>query len=121
MFYAIGLGMNVVFWLALWLIVRYRIGKWNDGLAVRASGLPPVGTRIAVEEAGLVVGTKTFPWPSLRIDQVELRKFGQRYRNVYFLERLSLATAEEVVVLDAAMMDKGMLLIGNVWHRLRGA
>jgi hypothetical protein len=81
--------------------------------------MAPADTAIGVTAAGVAVAGHIFPWPTLAIEQVELAKFGTRYRTMFTLERLTLAGPEGVVVLDPALMRNGHLIIGNAWRRMR--
>ncbi len=115
-----AIATNVALALVFVIMLRRRGRIWNATLSAHASGLPPVGTAIVVDGPGLSLGGRTIPWSALRIDQVDFNEVrGNRYAVAYFIERLSLATATDVVVLDAAMIAKGRLLIGNAWVRLR--
>jgi hypothetical protein len=111
--------INLLLWGGLYLIFRRRISTWNAALGGRSSGLPPAGTEIVVDDRGLSVGGTIHPWASLRIDQVDMVDFTQRNVPRYFVDRLLLATASEVLVLDAMMIGSGRLMVGNSWRRLR--
>jgi len=95
------------------------MARWHAALAQRNSGLAPVGTRLKIGAEGLTVGDGLLALPSLRIDQVELSEHRTRRMSIFLIERLTLSTASEVVVLDSAMIDRGRLFTGNVWRRLR--
>ena len=113
-----AVSINFALALVLTWMLRRRVRIWNEKLGPRASGLPPVGSKIVADAEGLVAGGRAIPWPTLRIDQVELAEFTTRRVTVYFIERLSLADAVGPVVLDAAMVEKGRLIVGDVWRRL---
>ena len=119
MIFAAAIGCDLALGLFLIFLLRRRGKAWKARLPQRAAGLPPVGTTIAVDTAGLVIGGRTFPWPSLRIDEVELAEFTSERRSVYFIERLLLGAGSEAIALDAAMIGKGRLVVGNVWRRMR--
>jgi hypothetical protein len=120
-FRAIAVLLNLALWTALFVILRRRSAAWRAALPERASGLAAAGTRIALTPTGLVVGTRLLEWPSLRIDQVEFSKHINRNATRYEIERLSLASAREVVVLDSAMIRDGHHVVGNAWQRLQPA
>jgi hypothetical protein len=108
-----GLGVFFAF------MVRRRTRRWQRDLPRRLAGMAPAGTAIGVDAAGVAVGAQIFPWPTLSIEQVELLKFGSRYRTMFMLERLVLAGPGGVIVLDPAMMRNGHLIVGNAWRRMR--
>jgi hypothetical protein len=81
--------------------------------------MAPANTVIGVTAAGVAVAGQIFPWSTLVIEQVELAKFGARYRTMFTLERLTLVGLAGVVVLDPAMMRNGHLIVGNAWRRMR--
>ena len=87
------------------------------GDALYAAG---IGTGVAyTTAAGVAVAGQIFPWPTLAIEQVELAKFGARYRTMFTLERLTLMGPGGIVVLDPAMMRNGHRIVGNAWRRMR--
>jgi hypothetical protein len=108
-------ALGAFFAFALWR--RMRI--WRRDLPRRLAGMAPADTVIGVTAAGVAVAGQIFPWSTLVIEQVELAKFGARYRTMFTLERLTLAGPGGVVVLDPAMMRNGHLIIGNAWRRMR--
>lgn len=108
---ALGAFFAVVLW--------RRQRRWQRDLPRRLEGMAPADTAIGVTAAGVAVAGHIFPWSTLAIEQVELAKFGARYRTVFTLERLTLAGPEGVVVLDPALMRNGHLIIGNAWRRMR--
>ena len=117
--YSFIVAANILLWLFLFLLLRRRISTWTAAAGGRGLGLPPAGTTVTVDDQGLEVGGKLHAWPSLRIDQVNLADFTSRGNPYYLIERLSLATANEVVVLDAMMIGNGRPIVGNTWRRLR--
>lgn len=100
-------------------VARRRKRRWQRDLAWRLAGMAPADTIIGITPAGIAVAGQIFPWSTLSIEQVELAKFGIRYRTMFTLERLTLAGQGGVVVLDPALMRNGHLLIGNAWRRMR--
>ena len=107
----------------MYLLLSHRIRTWNRSLQHRSEGLPPSGTAIFLDAKGLSVGAEIFAWPQLAIDQIELTQGslpsdGQT-TTIYVLERLSLLAGTKAVVLDRAMMQNGLLLVDNAWHKLR--
>jgi uncharacterized membrane protein len=107
------------------LILRHRVKVFTRKIAHRLEGLMPVGTVLAIDGAGLSVGPETFAWPTLAIDTVELSTgslpSGDTTTPIMLVERLSVAAGPKVFMLDRAMTENGMLLVDNVWRRLRAA
>jgi hypothetical protein len=116
--YSFIVAANLLLWLFLFFLLRRRISAWNAAAGGRGSGLPPRGSLVVVADKGLEVAGRLHPWPALRIDQVDLADHSARGVPRYLIERLSLATASEVVVLDAMMIGNGRLIVGNTWRRL---
>jgi hypothetical protein len=108
-------ALGVFFAFVLWRRTR----SWRLDLPRRLAGMAPADTVIDVTAAGVAVAGQIFPWSTLAIEQVELAKFGARYRTMFTLERLTLAGPAGVVVLDPALMRNGHLIIGNAWRRMR--
>ena len=100
-------------------VLGRRTRRWQRDLSRRLAGMAPAHTPIGVTAAGVAVAGQIFPWSTLTIEQVELAKFGARYRTMFTLERLTLAGPGGVVVLDPTMMRNGHLIIGNAWRRMR--
>ena len=100
-------------------MVWRRMRSWRLDLPRRLVGMAPANTVIGVTAAGVAVAGQIFPWSTLVIEQVELAKFGARYRTMFTLERLTLVGPAGVVVLDPAMMRNGHLIVGNAWRRMR--
>ncbi|MCX7362016.1 MAG: hypothetical protein NTV97_09160 [Alphaproteobacteria bacterium] len=119
MIFAAAIGCDLALALFLVFLLRRRARIWRDKLPQRAAGLPTIGTTIVVDAPGLVIAGRTFPWPALRIDQVDLAGFSSERRTIYFIERLALAAGGDTIVLDAMMIGKGRLIVGNVWRRMR--
>jgi hypothetical protein len=117
--YSFIVAANLLLWLFLFFLLRRRISAWNAAAGGRGLGLPPQGSLVVVDDKGLEVAGKLHAWPALRIDQVDLADHRARGVPHYLIERLSLATASEVVVLDAMMIGNGRLIVGNTWRRLR--
>jgi hypothetical protein len=107
------------------LNLRHRVKVFTAKTAHRLEGLMPVGTVLAIDGAGLSVGAETFTWPTLTIDTVELSTgsmpSGDTSTDIMIVERLSVAAGPKTVMLDRAMIENGMLLVDNVWRRLRTA
>jgi amino acid transporter len=108
-------ALGAFFAFVLWRRKR----SWRRDLPQRLAGMAPAQTVIGVTPAGVAVAGQIFPWSTLVIEQVELAKFGARYRTMFTLERLTLRGPGGVVVLDPALMRNGHLIIGNAWRRMR--
>ena len=107
------------------LNLRHRVRVFTRKMAHRIEGLLPVGTVLAIDGAGLSVGPETFAWPMLAIDTLELSTgslpSGDTSTDIMIVERLSVAAGPKTFMLDRAMIENGMLLVDNVWRRLRPA
>jgi hypothetical protein len=106
---------------ALFLALRRRARIWSERMGLRRLGLPPAGSRIGFDAAGLSIGDRTLPWSLLQIHQVDFAEFTSRYASMYRIERLSLAVSSDPVVLDAEMMRNGRVFVDNIWRRLQPA
>lgn len=106
---------------ALFLALRRRARIWSERMGLRRLGLPPAGSRIGFDAAGLSIGDRTLPWSLLQIHQVDFAEFTSRYASMYRIERLSLAASSDPVVLDAEMMRNGRVFVDNIWRRLQPA
>jgi hypothetical protein len=107
----------------LWWLLGRRVRTWNAKLAGRAEGLPPPGTAVSFDANGLTLGAETFAWPSLSVDQVEITLSGtgsgDTSDTVAVVERLSLTAGARAFTLDRQMMQNGIVLVDNVWRRMR--
>jgi hypothetical protein len=117
--------MVIALVLVLSLGLRHRVKVFTRKMAHRIEGLMPVGTVLAIDGTGLSVGPETFAWPTLAIDTVELSTgslpSGDTSTDIMIVERLSVAAGPKTFMLDRAMIENGMLLVDNVWRRLRSA
>lgn len=122
LFAVVVIGALVLF---MTLILRHRVKVFTAKMAHRIEGLMPVGTVLAIDNAGLSVGPETFTWPMLAIDMLELSTgslpSGDTSTDIMIVERLSVAAGPKTFMLDRAMTENGMLLVDNVWRRLRPA
>ena len=105
------------------LLLRRRTRIWNERMSRRLLGLAPSAGRIGFDTIGLGVGDRVLPWGTLAIQQVDFIRHsigltGGRRSTMYIIERLSLTSPSEAVVLDTAMMASGRLIVDNVWRRL---
>jgi len=108
--------------LLLHLMLRHRIRAWNRALGHHGEGMAPAGTAIGVDAQGLSLAGEVFAWRSLAIDQVEITSYsagGDSPDTFHVIDRLSLAAATRIIVLDKAMMQNGPLLVDNAWRLLR--
>ena len=125
--FIIGLAIVVVAAVALMMTLnlRHRVKVFTAKMAHRIDGLMPAGTVLAIDGAGLSVGPDTFAWPTLAIDTVELSTgsmpSGDTSTDIMIVERLSVAAGPKTFTLDRAMVENGMLLVDNVWRKLRPA
>jgi hypothetical protein len=121
----VAMVMVIAVVLILSLGLRYRVKVFTRKMAHRLEGLMPVGTVLAIDGVGLSVGAETFAWPMLAIDTIELSSgslpSGDTSTDIMIVERLSVAAGPKTFVLDRAMIENGMLLVDNVWRRLRTA
>lgn len=111
--------------LFLALLLRHRVKVFTAKMTHRNEGLMPVGTVLAIDGTGLSIGPETFAWPTLAIDTVELSTgtlpSGDTSTDIMIIERLSVAAGRKTYMLDRAMIENGILLVDNVWRRLRAA
>ena len=105
------------------LLLRHRMKTWNQKLQHRGEGLAPAGTAIFLDDKALAVGSDTFGWPLLAVDQIELTggsvPSGDTSTIVHVIERLAFSSGTRSVVLDRAMMENGILLVDNAWRKVR--
>jgi hypothetical protein len=117
--------MSAALGLFLALLLRHRVKVFTAKMAHRIDGLMPVGTVLTLDGAGLSVGPETFAWPMLAIDTLELSTgslpSGDTSTDIMIVERLSVAAGPKTYTLDRAMIENGILLVDNVWRRLRPA
>jgi hypothetical protein len=107
------------------LMLRHRVRVFTRKMGHRSEGLMPVGTVYGIDATGLAVGPEAFAWPILAIDTIELTSgslpSGDTSTPIIVIERLAVAAGPKVFMLDRAMIENGMLLVDNIWRRLRPA
>lgn len=107
----------------LYGLFRRRIGAFSGVLGRHGQGMAPAGTPIRVDANGLTVGAETFTWPSLAIEQAEIKHVSGGAENLdgfLVIERLSLIAGARVLVFDKAMLQNGPKIVDNAWRELRG-
>jgi hypothetical protein len=122
-FILFGMVMGALLIAFLALMLRHRRRVFRRKIGHRIEGLMPVGTVLGIGARGLSIGPETFAWPTLALDTVELSTgslaSGDTSTRIMIVERLAVATGGKLFVLDRAMTGNGMLLVDNVWRRLR--
>jgi hypothetical protein len=112
-----------VFGLFMWWLLRRRIRTWNKKLEHRGEGLLPSGTQVSYDANGLTLGTETFAWPTLAVEQAEIALntalSGDTSETIGTIERLSLRASSRTFTLDRQMMQNGLVLVDNVWRKVR--
>lgn len=145
LFFALGCGLTLLVepseqsWMFVFMVgftflvaayqffrLRRKARLWNERMSGRLLGLAPSASKIGFDTAGLGVGDRLLPWGTLEIQQADFISYSVAApragtRTVYTLERLSLASPSGPIVLDAAMMGSGRLILDNVWRRLASA
>jgi hypothetical protein len=121
---ALGAGAMVVLLVFfLWWLLQRRIKTFTASVDRRRVGLPPNGTRVAIDKEALTVGTERLNWPRLAIDLVELSRSsassGDTSETVHIVERLTLAGATQPITLDRTMISNGLVLTDNVWRNFQ--
>jgi hypothetical protein len=53
-------------------IVNSRRAAWPAKLSARSIGLPPAGSDVSADEAGLTIASRTWLWSELEIDEVHI-------------------------------------------------
>jgi uncharacterized membrane protein YuzA (DUF378 family) len=107
----------------LYGLFHRRIGAFSSALDRQGQGLAPAGTPIRVDTNGLTVGAETFTWPSLAIEQAEIKHVSGGAENpdgFLVIERLSLVAGARVIAFDKAMLRNGPKIVDNAWRELRG-
>ena len=122
-FILFALVIGGIFGLFMWWLLRHRVRTWNKKLAHRGEGLPPPGTQVSYDANGLTLGTETFAWPTLAVEQAEIALnsalSGDTSETIGTIERLSLRANSRTVTLDRQMMQNGLVLVDNVWRKVR--
>jgi hypothetical protein len=120
------LGLTFLVAAYQFFMVRRKARIWNARMSGRLLGLTPSASKIGFDTEGLGVGDRVLPWSTLAIQQADFFRYSVTAprggtNTVYILERLSLTSPSGPVVLDAAMMGRGRLIVDNVWRRLASA
>ena len=92
--------------------------RWKQQVQAAGSAVPPPGTPVLVDSAGLWLGSAVFPWRSVSIQQIRLRKARKIWGYYgYYLDQLSLHTSSGEVVLDSALVESGQNIVEYVFGR----
>jgi hypothetical protein len=82
------------------------------------------GTAVRVDQTGLTIGGKSWTWPLLSIDSIELTRSstGGDYPTSYtILQSLGLAAGGERIQLDGNMLSTGSAILDQIYRRLKRA
>jgi hypothetical protein len=112
--------------LAFLVLLRYGYQsserKWQRTLEARLEGLPPAGTTLRADDAGLRIGADTFPWSELAIVTLNLKSYvlkqGQGIQSYYLVQRLVLQAAGRSFSLDTSMIGNGQGVVDQIYRRL---
>ncbi len=92
--------------------------RWHARLPERVAGLPPPGTPVRLDAAGLVIGDRSVAWSELGVGRVELQALSSPDGTTYLVERLVLRSPGSDIALDRNLMQNGALIVENAYRRL---
>jgi len=102
-------------------IVSYRQRRqhWLTHLRERLVGLPPPGTRVRLDAAGVHLGDRAIAWSDLSVRQLDLLAMSRgRSGKVYLVNRLLLQTPGDDLALDRALTRNGEAIVNCAYRRL---
>jgi hypothetical protein len=79
------------------------------------------GSAVRVEAAGVDVAGRTWPWTSLRIDELGVRQRQGNDAQITFVERLVISDGQRSVNLDALFLSNGRAVLEQIWRRAQAA
>jgi hypothetical protein len=99
-------------------IVHVRRAAWPAKLTARSIGLPPAGSEVSADAAGLTIASRTWLWSELQIDEVHIvsRSAGDGSTSRQ-IERLVLTAAGAPVALDTFLMRGGQPVVDAAFRR----
>ena len=99
-------------------IVHVRRAAWPAKLTARSIGLPPAGSDVSADDAGLTIATRTWLWSELQIDEVHIvsRSAGDGSTS-HQIERLVLTAAGGPLALDTFLMRGGQPVVDAAFRR----
>jgi hypothetical protein len=112
------LGLAVILAVTAY-IVYVRRAAWPAKLTVRSIGLPPAGSDVSADDAGLTIASRTWRWSELQIDEVHIvSRSGADGSTDYQIERLVLLTAAGApLALDTFLMRGGQPVVDAAFRR----
>jgi len=99
--------------------IRWSRRIWRERLGARVAALPPAGAPVTLDDAGLWVGGVSAPWPSWRIETVELFQISDEHGTIYLVKRLWLTAPGARLTLDSELIRNGRAIADQAYHRLR--
>lgn len=102
---------------------RRKVGQFAARMNVTTLPAAP-GTAVRVDQTGLTIGGKSWTWPLLSIDSIELTRSstGGDYPTSYtILQSLGLTAGGERIQLDGNMLSTGSAILDQIYRRLKPA
>ena len=102
---------------------RRKVGQFAARMNVTTLPAAP-GTAVRVDQTGLTIGSKSWAWPLLSIDSIELTRSstGGDYPTSYaILQSLGLTAGGERIQLDGNMLSTGSAILDQIYRRLKPA
>jgi hypothetical protein len=106
-----------VLWLLRWSYRRTQ-RRWLAQAPARAADLPPPGTAVRLDAAGLTMGDRAIAWPSLSVARLELLEVSGGDDTTVLVDRLLLDTPDAPVALDRTLMKNGAAIVAYAYRRL---
>jgi hypothetical protein len=93
--------------------------RLRDKITARLARLPPAGTTIRLDAAGLTISGRATPWSAIAVDTVEVVTLSNPDSDDdYSVEAVVLGVGGQPVILDRGVMSNGHLLVDKALRTL---
>ncbi len=97
---------------------RRQTRQWLSRLPERVAALPPSGTIVRLDVAGLTSGGRTLAWPDMTVSLLELIATQFENASSYYVDRMVIVAGRETIALDRRLMKNGQMIVDEAYRRL---
>ena len=102
----------------VFLLYTMMLGDHRKRVEARAAEELPAGTTVRLDAAGLSVGGLSWPWTSLKVDELGIRQRQGNHQRITYVERLILSDGRRAIILDALFLGNGRAVLEQAWFRV---
>ncbi|HTR86967.1 MAG TPA: hypothetical protein VMI56_20975 [Reyranella sp.] len=98
---------------------RIRSARLRDSLPRRVVHLPPPGTLIRVDDAGLAIGDRVVAWADIAVDRVDFEVMvGRHGDRTYLVHQVDVRAGDFACTLDGLLLEEGQAIVAETCRRM---